>query len=233
MSLYTTEVRYICEMASGYKIEDLRENKYTPDQIINASWNKVLNFPWTFYNAEWKEKIGKFFLKYYYTKEIGLETAALWKLKVNTRIEEIRGTYEPLIRALEELTPDDYINNYSYNGNSTRTDNLKNQRIDNLKTTQNSDTKDKFSDTPQNGLSAVESNKYLTEYRNVTDSSNINNTGTQTKNQTGTQKTDYTESGYRGAQTRAEMLSKLEAEKLNLLQRIAYEFDDLFFKLWQ
>lgn len=233
MSLYTTEVRYICEMASGYPIEDLQINKYSPDQIIDKSWDRVLNFPWTFYNAEWKEKIGKFFLKYNYTREIGLETVALWKLKVNTRLEEIRGTYEPLIEAIETITADDYINNYSFAGNSIRNDDLQDRRVDNLQAKQYSDHKDKYSDTPQNGLTNVNNGSYLTDYRNIIDDSTVNNTGNQTINHTGNQKTDYSEKGYRGDPTRAEALSKIDAEKLNILQRIIHEFDDLFMGLWQ
>lgn len=246
MSKYTTEVRWICESKSQFSIEEL-PNK-SVDEIIDAAWQRIFDFDFNFYNNDWNERIAKAVLKYYYTREIGLETVGLWKLKLNTRIMEITGKYRPLIEAVEHLTFQDFISNYKYTGNNLRTDNLadtrtndlQSQRTDNLTRQDDAESKDKFSDTPQNGLTAVEQGNYLSSYRNVVTSDTVRDTGTQTTKDTGTQtdahtgtqNTTYGETGYKGGPTVADFVSKIEYERFNIVGKIVYEFSDLFFLLW-
>ena len=86
------------------------------------------------------------------------------------------------------------------------------------KTEGSGESKDKFSDTPQGTLANVESGTYLTDYRNI-------ETGTE-------QETNATEKGYRGTKTKAELLTDSNLDALDVLNRIAAECSDLFFKLW-
>lgn len=229
MSKYTTEVRWICESKSGFTLEELSSKSV--DEIIAAAWDQIFDFTMPF-SSEWNEKIAKFLLKYYYTREIGFETVGLWKLKVNTRLEEIAGTYLPMIAAADALTAADLTNNYKYNGSDTRTDNLTNQRTDNLTENNEGNSRNRFSDTPQNGLAIVENGQYLSNYTYITDENERRNTGTQTVTDTGTQTHVYQESGYKGPRTVAEIVSETKFRELNVLQKIAEEFTDLFFLLW-
>lgn len=230
MSKYTTEVRWICESKSGFTMEELSQKSV--DQIIGAAWNQIFDFSMDFYNAAWNEKIAKFILKYYYTREIGSETVGLWKLRLNARCAEISGKYKPMITMFETLEPADYFHNYDFAGGNTRTDNLKSKRTDNLTMKQEGENKDKFSDTPQNGLTSVENGSYLTNYRNIETENEVKNTGDQTTDNTGTQSNAYNEKGYRGAETLAGYAAQLDYERFNILQQIAEEFSDLFMLLW-
>ena len=229
MSKYTTEVRWICESKSGFSLEELSSKSV--DEIIEAAWDQIFDFTMPF-SSEWNEKIAKFLLKYYYTREIGFETVGLWKLKMNTRLEEIAGTYAPMIAATSALTTADLTNNYKYTGSDTRTDDLTNQRTDDLTEHNEGESRNRFSDTPQNGLSAVENGQYLSNYTYITDENERKNTGTQTIKDTGTQTHEYEESGYKGPRTLAETVSETKFRELNVLQKIAEEFTDLFFLLW-
>lgn len=230
MSKYTTEVRWICESKSGFALDVLPTKSV--DEIIEASWDSIFDFNFNFYNNTWNANIAKFILKYYYTREIGFETVGLWKLKLNTRCAEIAEKYKKMITAFETLDPEDYFYNYKFTGNNDRTDNLTNQRTDNLTRKREGESKDKFSDTPQNGLTSVENGSYLTNYRNIESEDEIKDTGTQTTTNTGTQKTAYGETGYKGVSTLADYIANIDYEKFNIMEQIAKEFSDLFFLLW-
>ena len=100
MSKYTTEVRWICESKSGFTEEELKTK--TVDQIIAAARTQIFNFSWDSYNDTWKEAIEKFILKYYYTREIGLETVGLWQLKLSVRLDEIGQRIPELLDAVQQ-----------------------------------------------------------------------------------------------------------------------------------
>ena len=230
MSKYTTEVRWICESKSGFTLEQLSQKSV--DQIIDAAWDKIFDFTMDFYNAAWNAKIAKFILKYYYTREIGSETVGLWKLRLNTRCCEIAGKYKAMIAAFEALEPEDFLYNYKFEGDNTRTDNLASKRTDNLTHDRDIEIKDKYSDTPQNGLTSVENGSYLTTYRNTVQDDTLKDTGTTELRNTGTQKNEYGETGYKGVDLVAEKVSQIRYENLNILEPIAKEFSDCFMLLW-
>ena len=209
MSKYTTEVRYICESKSGFTEEELKTK--TVDEIIAAARTHIFNFTWPAYNSSWREMIEKFILKYYYTREIGLETFGLWQLKLEVRLEEIADKYNTIIDMIELTRDEDdkiHIEKMLYNID-----------VESYGKTEGSgESKDKFSDTPQGTLSNVETGTYLTDYRDI-----------ETDNE---QETTATEKGYRGSKTRAELMRDEYLDTLDILNRIARECDDLFFKLW-
>lgn len=209
MSKYTTEVRWICESKSGFTEEELKTK--TVDQIIAAARTAIFNFSWDAYNETWKEAIEKFILKYYYTREIGLETVGLWQLKLSVRLDEIADKYNTIIQMIEDTRDEDQKLHYDQL--------LGNIDVESHATVESSgESKDKYSDTPQGSLANVESGTYLTDYRDIENA--------------GESETTATEKGYRGTKTKAELLTDSNLDALDVLNRIALELDDLFFKLW-
>lgn len=92
MSKYTTEVRYICEYYAGY--EDSQDFDKI-DDIIHKSHNKVMgNYP--IFDEAYRETLDSKILKHYYTREICEETAALWRLRLNNRMNEIMPYYNKM-----------------------------------------------------------------------------------------------------------------------------------------
>lgn len=92
MSVYTVEVRYICEVEAG-----LQKNAgYNDvDEVIDKSWNKIFkNFP--IFDESYREGLCKKILNHYYTREIGAETVALWKFWLNQKMCEIMPYYNKL-----------------------------------------------------------------------------------------------------------------------------------------
>ena len=103
MSKYTTEVRYICEQAAGLR-ESASANEI--DNVISKSWNKILYTQCEFFDENYRAVLFKKILKHYYLREICSETVGIWKLWMNTRIEEIMPYYNQLYNsALIQFNP--------------------------------------------------------------------------------------------------------------------------------
>ena len=146
MSKYTTEVRFICETEAGLT-ESVGYSKV--DEVLDKSWDKIFDSgDWEIYDEEYRPILCKKILKRFYTREIGAETAGLWKLWLNQRMAEIMPYYNQLYKStLLEFNPL-YDTDYKTEGNRktdegeesgretnsdyTRTDNLQNKRTDDL-----------------------------------------------------------------------------------------------------
>jgi len=112
LSKYTTEVRFICENASG-----LDESKgYTDvDTIITNAIPKIFTFTFPIFDENYRTVLENKILKHFYTREIGEETVGLWKLRLDTKLNEIMPYYNKLYRSeLLEFNP-------LYTANLTRT----------------------------------------------------------------------------------------------------------------
>lgn len=103
MSKYTTEVRYICEHFSS-----LSESVGYDDveQVIKNCLPKVFDFNFPIFDESYRTVLETKILRHYYTREIGLETVGLWKLKLNTKLNEIMPYYNQLYKSeLIEFNP--------------------------------------------------------------------------------------------------------------------------------
>ena len=199
MSIYTTEVRYICETMAGY---DVSQGFSKIDEILDKAVPKVFDFEWPIFDEEYRVPLEKKILRYFYTREIGCETYGLWKLMLQNKLCEIMPYYnqlyksELLMAGVDPLTDVDYTKsgNRTDEGADTRT--TEREGTDNTETTATSkDVKKgetsgrdstsvygnqthikKYSDTPQGTLTGVENGTYLTEAEFNTDSDDTNTT---------------------------------------------------------
>ena len=214
MSKYTTEVRFICESKSG-----LENSKGCDDvdEILNNSWNKIFTTKAEIFDENYRAVICKKILKHYYLREICSETVGIWKLWLNTRLEEILPYYNQLYKsALLEFNPLYDVNitrthnrtideNKTENGTSTETstdkntgsgtrDNTasgtnKNSGTSNVSDSGSSNSKDLYSDTPQGALTGVETETYLTNARKIT------NTDSSTSESSNSGTSEYKDTG--------------------------------------
>lgn len=216
MSKYTTEVRYICEYYAGL---DKSVGGAKVDDVIDKSLSGVFDFDFPIFDEKYRKVLEKKILKHYYTREIGLETVGLWKLKLNTKLNEIMPYYNKLYNSeLLDFNPFYNINrttksdrNFKGNENKseTLTENIKNKGTNDYTNTTNrtgtsvealgeknkqtyditdsgnnskqSNSKDRYSDTPQGSLTNIENNAYLTNARIVDNQES----GTDTNKKTG------------------------------------------------
>lgn len=183
MSKYTTELRYICEIEAGLS-ESVGQTKIK--DVIAKAITKIFDFDFPIFDESYRNVLETKILKHYYTREIGLETYGLWKLKLDTKLNEIMPFYNQLYKsALLEFNPL-YEVDYSKTGNrdsSGTRDNTENnsesydESIDyneshDESTTNSNDgtltkgttttTTNYYSDTPQGAISNVIDGTYLT-----------------------------------------------------------------------
>ena len=93
MSKYTTEVRYICEVAAGL----VESTEYTGvEEVIKKALPVVFDFSFPIFDESYRSVLETKILKHFYTREIGLETVGLWKLKLNTKLNEIMPYFNQL-----------------------------------------------------------------------------------------------------------------------------------------
>lgn len=196
MSKYTTEVRYICEAESGLD-ESVGYNDV--EQVLANSINSIFgDFP--IFDEEYRPILEKKILRHYYTREIAFETVGLWKLKLNTKMNEIMPYYNKLYESeLLEFDPFEDTNlkteksaekarneNEERNRDNTGDVYKASQNRENMHdaTVDGSERWDLFSNTPQGQLSNVKQGKYLTTADNLT--TNASGTEDRTTDNNGT-----------------------------------------------
>lgn len=249
MSAYTTEVRYICEAYAGRE----ENGDFTDiDNVVNASRRRIFgNYP--IFDENYRATLEAKILKHYYTREICEETVALWKLRLQNRMNEIMPYFNKLYsseliefnplydvdlnttgnktgerdgtiqtdtdrdvnRNIENNTSESRSTSDNRNEMETHADNHKKDEVATFNvtdaltgstTTTNSGTQetdgtdtnqrtiselhwDKYSDTPQGGITGIDSDRYLTNARKNTASDNIGDSGTNHS------ETDFSNSG--------------------------------------
>lgn len=183
MSKYTTQVRFICESALGLTEQGDYSNV---NDAIAAGRTRIFTFNYDLFDPNYKGVIETEFLRHYYTREIGQETVALWKLKLEDWWTLTLPKYNKLWESANlEFNPFhdvDYTITHQGSGTSDKADN---SRVDSSGTqnvsgvehnnrTGNSEDNEhlleKYSDTPQGGLNGIIDTDWLT---NATE--NINN----------------------------------------------------------
>lgn len=128
MSQYTTEIRYICEEVAG---KNMSVEYPSVAAVINASWGKIFDFNFPLFDPSYKETLCKKILYHFYTREIGLESYGLWKLKLQVKMNEIMPFYNRLYKALtEDFNPLNTVDikevgNYEDKRNKTDTEKTK------------------------------------------------------------------------------------------------------------
>lgn len=242
MSKYTTEIRYICEQAVGL---DVSKGFNDVESIISGARNKIFNFDYPIFNEDYRSVLETKILRHFYTREIGLETVGLWKLKLSTKLNEIMPYYNKLYESeLLEFNP-----LYSTDINRTHTkndDGTKNEQgitTDTSNGTSNTTSNDLnwnyYNDTPQGGIENIEDLSYLTNATKNTDNQTSNNTITSngTSNTTRGEQYNTTESfiehiyGYSGKDI-SNMLKEFRQTFLNIDMMIIDDLEELFMQVW-
>lgn len=148
MSKYTTEVRYICESLAGLEHS---QGYNSVNDVVDSARTQIFDFDYPIFDNDYKPILERKILKHYYTREIGLETYGLWKLKLDTKLNEIMPYYNKLYNSeLIEFNP-------LYDVNIT----VDHQRVNTDKTTGES------SDTYSGSMERTTENEYEAQNGNV------------------------------------------------------------------
>ena len=215
MSKYTTEVRFICEVAAGLS-ESADASKI--DEIIAKAAPVVFNFDWPIFDEAYRLGLEEKILRHYYTREIGEETVGLWKLRLEDRLNLVMPKYNQLYESAKlEFNPFydvDYTRQGTNSGEGTSSG------------TTNSTGNNMHSDTPQNGLESVLSGKYLTD----ADVSNGESSSSSQNSSSG----EFQESikGKMPGTSYSRLLKEYRQTFLNIDRMVVDELNDLFMGVW-
>lgn len=194
MAKYTTEVRTICESYSGLTAS---VGYSQIEKVIEKSKEKIFDFDFPIFDESYRSVIETKILKHFYTREIGLETVGLWKLKLNVKMNEIMPYYNQMYKsALLEFNPlydvdvtrkhegantgdknsvetngetSGVSEAYSDNENTEKSSKGTNNGSVSNTSENNTNHLDKYSDTPQGSVSDLTNGTYLTNAREITD----------------------------------------------------------------
>lgn len=247
MSKYTTEVRFICETAYG-----LSESQGcdSVDTIIEGALDKVFNFDFPIFDETYRRVLEKKILKHFYTREIGEETVGLWKLRLNTRLNEIMPYYNQLYKSeLIQFNPMyeiDYTKTSKMDTvGSVKDDNSETSNRDmtgNTNGSSNSNSLNKYSDTPQGAVTDLVEGRYLTNATQDTNNTSQNTNerenvklDTKTRNDRNIKNTDdYIEHvvGKNSGVSYSDLLLKFRETFLNIDMLVIRDLENLFFQLW-
>lgn len=242
MSKYTTEIRFICETESGLSesVDGARV-----EEIIASARIKIFNFDYPIFDDAYKEVLETKILKHFYTREIGLETYGLWKLKLNDKLNLIMPYYNKLYESeLLEFNPL-YDVNYTRSGSESlsqsesTSNSLSSSESNSASNSSEGSEWSLYQDTPQNALQGVQTYEYLTNATN-----NKNNGRSQAlENRVASSNTigarqaldtkGYLESiqGYRNNNP-SKLLEDYRDTFINIDMMIIGELENLFMGLW-
>lgn len=253
MSKFTTEVRFICENSAGLSESEGADNI---DSILDKCWNKVFNFDFPIFDENYRQVLCRKILKHYYTREIAHETVGRWKLALNAKLNEIMPYYNQLYKSeLLEFNPFydvDLTRSREGSGTSNRTSNNTetnsgtSKNVSSGSGTSNTDTLNKFSDTPQNSMDTqgISDSVPLTTVTKVNEDNTTTNestdtltrndskTGNGTENINNTDKYIETVKGKQGTENYSSLLKKFRETFLNIDMMIIEDCSDCFFTLW-
>lgn len=230
MSQYTTEVRFICETMADL---DESEGYTSVDTIIGKAIPKIFDFDFPIFDESYRVELETKILKHFYTREIGAETVGLWKMWLNTTMNEIM----PEMNKYYESTLFEYNPLYATDIQTKRNRTTKgeNQNISSSTTDTESASvmKDKYSDTPQGALTNVENDTYLTNARiDNEDTESTTNNSAQTDG-TYEDKESYGEHvfGYNGWSP-SKLVKDFREAIINVDLMVMKRLEPLFMQLW-
>ena len=105
MSKYTTEIRYILETLAGL---DNSVGYNSVSAVIEASRTKFFDFDYPIFDENYRSVLETKILKHFYTREIGAESVGLFKLYLDSKMNEIMPYYNKLYES-ELLKFDPFI----------------------------------------------------------------------------------------------------------------------------
>ena len=269
MSKYTTELRFICEQLAN---ETDSKGYNDINSIIEKARTKIFSFEYDIFSDTYKKILETKILKHFYLREIAYETYGIFKLKLENKMQQIMPYYNKLYSSQDLIT--DPLKDFSRNHTTSRTDDTSssenssgtnntsttNATTSNTTSSASSENKsenvsqksNRYSDTPQGGLSGIENNTYLTNVsldnssdrnnanssaKNITDETlnntqTVSNTNSNDKTLTNKLKSIFEELESGNNQSQSDLLLKYRETFINIDMMISNELEELFLQIW-
>ena len=202
---------------------------------------KMTSYP--IFDENYRETLNHNILYHYYENEIGFETAALFRLYLNQKLNEIMPYYNELYKAQKKLIDENLLlNNVNLtenlsgtNTNATTTTNNSTSQSTNSGTSNN---KNLFQDTPQGQISNTEIENQTWATNLTLDKNTTNNTINDTSSNSGSANTNATNSylktiiGNNGGKFNIDLLNDIKDKLMNIDLMIINDLNELFMQIF-
>lgn len=210
MSKYTTTIKNLMDNNFNFGLESY--------PIFDENYRQTLN-----------NKI----LYHYYENEIGFETAGLFKIYLNQKMDEIMPYYNNLYNIQSEMLKNP-MGNVDITETFTRTSSTNTSANSSSNNIGENNNKNVFLDTPQGNLykGDIDSTNYAT---NVTwDRNNTNNSITDNSTSQGSGTEDYVKHiiGNNGNKYAVELIEQIKNNLMNIDLMIIEELNELFMQIF-
>lgn len=194
---------------------------------------QMTNYP--IFDENYRETLNHNILYHYYENEIGFETAPLFRLYLNQRLNEIMPKYNELYRAQKNLIDNNLLLN-----NVNLTETLSGQNATTTSSTSQStnsgtsNNKNLFQDTPQGQISNTDINNQTWATNLTLDSNTSSNTINDSSSATGSGTNSYLKTiiGNNGGKFNIDILNDIKNNLMNIDLMIIDELYDLFMQIF-
>ena len=194
---------------------------------------KMTSYP--IFDENYRETLNHNILYHYYENEIGFETAPLFRLYLNQRLNEIMPKYNELYKAQKKLIDENLLLN-----NVNLTETLSGQNATTTSSTSQStnsgtsNNKNLFQDTPQGQISNTDINNQTWATNLTLDSNTSNNTINDSSSATGSGTNSYLKTiiGNNGSKFNIDILNDIKNNLMNIDLMIIDELYDLFMQIF-
>lgn len=175
-------------------------------------------------------------LYHYYEDEIGFETAPLFRLYLNQRLNEIMPKYNQLYLAQKNLIDNDLLlNNVNLKEQLSGSNSTQTSSMSTSSNSGSSDNKNLFQDTPQGNISSQSIDAQNVYATNITlDHNSTSNTINDSSSNTGTGTNEYikTITGNNGKYYNIDILNSIKNNLMNIDLMIIDDLRDLFMGIY-
>ena len=187
------------------------------------------------FDENYRETLNHNILYHYYENEIGFETASLFRLYLNQRLNEIMPKYNELYKAQKNLIDNNLLLN-----NVNLTETLSGQNATTTSSTSQStnngtsNNKNLFQDTPQGQISNTDIDNQTWATNLTLDRNTTNNTINDSSNATGSGTNSYLKTiiGNNGGKFNIDILNDIKNNLMNIDLMIINELYDLFMQIF-
>ena len=179
------------------------------------------------FDENYRQTLNNNILYHYYENEIGFETAPLFRLYLNQKLNEIMPKYNALYKVQKELIDKNLLLN---NVNLTETLTGSNTTTTNSESTSNNKNKNLYQDTPQGEIANTDIENQTWATNLTLNSSNINDVSSATGQ--GTNEYIKTIIGNNGNKFNVDVLNDIKNNFMNIDLMIINELYDLFMQIF-
>lgn len=187
------------------------------------------------FDENYRETLNHNILYHYYENEIGFETAPLFRLYLNQKLNEIMPYYNELFKIQKKLIDENLLlNNVNISENLQGSNTMQSSSQSNSTNNGTSNNKNLFQDTPQGQISNTEIDAQTWATNLTLDRNTTNNTINDNSSSNGSGTNEYIKSiiGNNGGKFNIDLLNDIKNNLMNIDLMIINDLNELFMQIF-